>query len=83
MRIIDRIENYPFECEAGDLRNCRDWLLLKRTIAGMEEALADALEYFEQREYADCVGDTLEFVPNKEMRLADRIREVIEEGKQP
>ncbi len=83
MRIVDRIENYPFSCEAGDLRNCRDWLLLKRVVSGMEEVLSDALEYFTDREDADCVGDPPEFVGNEEMNLASRIREAIENGSQP
>lgn len=28
--LIEKIENYPFSCEAGDLRKCWDWEELKR-----------------------------------------------------
>jgi len=35
------------------------------------------LEYFEDRQDADCEGDPLEFVPNEEMRLAVQIRQVL------
>jgi hypothetical protein len=59
------------------------WDLIKRVIADMEEVLSDALEYFEDRQDADCEGDPLEFVPNKEMNMASRICQVIEDGKQP
>ena len=34
-----RIESYGFECEAGPLVNCLDWIELKGWIFGMQEAL--------------------------------------------
>lgn len=41
--------------------------------------LTEVLEYLEDRQDADCIGDPLEFVPNKEMRLAQEVREAIDE----
>jgi len=40
----------------------------------LEQTLIDCLEYFENRQDADCVGDPLEYVPNEEMRLAGKVR---------
>lgn len=41
------------------------------------EALEQCEQYFDTRADADCEGDPLEFVPNKEMRLLSVVREAL------
>ncbi len=43
----------------------------------MFEALTECEEYFDNRADADCEGDPLEFVPNKEMRLLSVVRDAL------
>ena len=45
-----------------------------RLIDDMREALIECEEYFDNRADADCEGDPLEFVPNKEMRLLNAVQ---------
>lgn len=37
--LIDKIESYNFECEAGNLTKCSDWIQLKYKL-GLEEDVA-------------------------------------------
>lgn len=49
-KLIEKIENYPFESQGGDLRNCVDWIELKaafQPIEGLDEAIAEAESYAE------------------------------------
>ena len=31
--LFERVESYGFECEAGPLKNCVEWIELKRRVA--------------------------------------------------
>lgn len=44
----------------------------------VRSSLYQALEYFEERQDADCEGDPLEYVPNQEMSLAVEMHEAID-----
>lgn len=48
-----------------------------KLIEDMREALIECEDYFDGRADADCEGDPLEFVPNKEMRLLDTVQAVL------
>lgn len=38
--LIEKIEKYGFQCEAGPLSTCRDWIALKDAITIERDALA-------------------------------------------
>lgn len=48
-----------------------------KLVEDMRDALIDCEEYFANRADADCEGDPLEFVPNKEMRLLNTVQAVL------
>lgn len=50
---------------------------LRAKVARLVEALDDCEDYFDNRADADCEGDPLQFVPNKEMRLLSQVREAL------
>lgn len=42
---IQKIEEYDFECEAGNLRGCKDWIELKKEIDKWEKMELAPVEY--------------------------------------
>ena len=33
--LLDRVDNYGFECEAGPLKNCKEWIELRDTFVSV------------------------------------------------
>jgi len=56
--LIAKIENYPFECVGGDLRNCQDWHDLKDKIARCSASLTNAIPDI-RGGWSECVENTL------------------------
>ena len=48
-----------------------------KLIEDMREALIECEDYFDGKADADCEGDPLEFVPNREMRLLNTVQAVL------
>lgn len=65
----ERIEYWQGVAERALARNGR----LHESHHALVEALNQCREYFDGRADADCEGDPLEFVPNREMRILAEI----------
>ena len=51
---MDRLEGYPFECEAGPLTLCTDWVELRRCFEHLADSCAAAADRI------DRLGETVE-----------------------
>lgn len=42
--LIEKLENYyDFQCEAGDLKNCGDWIELKERVETLEHNILELM----------------------------------------
>lgn len=49
--LIDKIEKYDFECKAGFLEECEEWIELKKEVNNLETEPAKDVNYIERMEF--------------------------------
>lgn len=67
--IINRIESYGFECEAGLLENCKDWFDLRATLAESEKKREEAEEKIKRVRMANLQHQVV--IENGHERIAE------------
>lgn len=76
---IQKIEEYDFECEAGNLRGCKDWIELKKEIDKWEKMELAPVEYPREKNHIEKMEEEAQELEEKIEKLVVFIeREKIE-----